>query len=599
MNIKTTLLLLVMLALLGGGIWWQKQTEVADRDVDVALFGDIDVSQVRRIRIDNIERSFNLRLESDSSGVWYMTDPISYPADVATVRALLEDVSSARALVLPKDQWDAKALGFDPPRIVIEVEAEGDEGVEVCRVEIGAPDMDRIRLNVRVGDRYLQGLVRLYTTLNHILDDFRSRKVMTLVGEEVIEVHRSGSVQFEVDEEPQDLEMNAILDGQEWRALSPRRALLGGLDAGVLVYGASRLRARSFVLDEEGDLAPYGLDRPVARIDLKTARGLKETLLLGRRDMQGSWYVKRLEAPFVWSIEPQSALSLLYPTEEMYDRIFMRALRRDVSSLRLLWESSDPLAGPSSELLVEASPDGWTVRGARNGAALGPALPADERRVEDVLARLEGLELGLFPADVPQPLPAELADGPRLDGAILLQVGNETLGGRFGRVASGDLARAGLIFRRAGDEVLYVAEDWMEELIQTPIDEFRAKDLVRLMENRLTGLSIRSEEKSKVFERDSKGIWHEAGQSSEAKQLLPLLDPLIFLKAQSFEIGEAEMSQVIELRFERFEAEPLVVRLAPLEALDEDPRTLAEVGGALSILKVGGLYRDLEQLLDS
>ena len=360
MNLKTTLLLLVLLALLAGAMLFQKESEATKALVDVRLFGDADASQVETIRIDNIQRSYNLRLERDSQGVWYMTDPIRYPADMGTLRILLEDIAGARGLVVPEQEWGAKELGFDPPRIVVEVDERTPTGMRTHQVEIGAPDMDRVRLNVRVDGLYLRSLVRLYTTLNYILDDFRSKRALTIAGEDVIEVHRKGHIVFDVEEEAQDLELHAIRDGLDWRSLTPVQSLLSGMDLGILVFGSSRLLVSGFVDDEVVDLAPYGLDYPEARIDLKTSSGLTEVLLLSRVKLHGTWYAKRQDAPFVWSLDPESALRVLYPTEEMYDRNFMRALRRDVNSVELD-------SGTGTQVLLERIGEGWVVQGSVDG----------------------------------------------------------------------------------------------------------------------------------------------------------------------------------------------------------------------------------------
>lgn len=590
MNLKTTILLLVVLGLLASAIYWQKGTEQSERDVDVRLFGDVDLSLVDTIRIDNIERSYHLRLERDSQGVWFITDPINYPAETGIVRLLLEDVAKARGLVVPENEQGEKELGFAPPRVVIEVDERRPDGVHTKRVEIGAPDMDRIRLNVRVNGRYLRSLVRIYTTVNRILDEFRSKRALTVAGEDVIEVHRTGRVIYDVEEEPHDLELHAFRDGFAWRATGPKRALLASLDVGVLVFGTSRLMIQSFVEDEVEDLAPYGLDHPLVRIDLKTGSGATEVLLMSQISVGGTWFVKRQDAPYVWSLESESALRLLYPSEEMYDRHFMRALRADVTSIRLV-------AGPDQELRLDRGPEGWVVREKLASGEYGAPLPADERRIEDELARLESLELEALPEDIAHPTPAELDALPRFKGGIFLEVGGESLGGQLGRVEKGELEQAGLLFRRTGDELLLVAEDWLEELVRTSADEFRSKSLVRLIENRITRLTVSSAESSRSYTRDKRGLWHPEGEDREATELLAWLDPLIYLKAEKFLPADAPLGDSLELVFERFEEDEVRLRIAPGEPLDGAPTSVAEVGGVRSRLKVAGLYEGLAKLL--
>jgi hypothetical protein len=589
MKLKTTLLLLLLLGLLGGAVWWQKRTELSERDVDVALFGGVDVSLVNRIRIDNLERSYNLRLERDGRGIWYITDPITYPAHPGVVAALLEDVAGAKALVVPKSEWGERELGFDPPKVVLEVEETRPEGPRLHAVELGAPDLDGVRLNVRKDGRYLRTLVRLYTTLNRNPADYRSLRALTVSGDEVLEVHRSGVVRLEPDSDEQDLELHAYRDGLAWRSTLPQRALLSALDVGVLVYGATRLEVSHIVEDEVRDPSFYGFDVPEARIDLKTADGRGETLLLTRAGIEKDWYAMRADAPQVWSLDAESALRLLYPSEAMVDLRFMRVPRKDVRGLRLV-------SAEGRELRFLRDAQGWSVARRLADGSRSTALVADGRRIEDELARLEALEL--------RPL-AELSEAAvpgdeqlELPAAIYLDVEGETLGGRLG--PAGLLVPEGdrVLFQRGGDDLLLVADAWLLELAGTPLDEFRSKQLIHLVENETRTLVLRRAERSLRFERDDHGLWHRVGESAEAKQLLSLLDSLIYLKAESFLGEEHTLADPIEVAFERFEGPDVRYVLGADPGAEAGTASVAEVGGALSRLLSADLHARVATLFE-
>jgi hypothetical protein len=568
MKFSTTLLLLVVVTLLAGAIYWQTRKEQAEHQVELALFEGVDLSRVQRIRVDNIERSYNLRLERDGAGVWYITDPITYPANSGVVGALLEDVQRARALVVSGEEAGARELGFTPPKIVLEVEEALPEGLRVHEVEIGATDLDGIRLNVRKDGRYLRTLVRLYTTLDRILQDYRSMRALTIPGDEVVEVHRTGRVQYELEDEFQDLEFHAYRDGLAWRATTPWQALLSAMDVGVVVYGATRLDVTRFVEDEVRDPAVYGFDVPEVRIDLKTGDGRGEILLLSRASIDGGWYAMRSDAPHIWALGEESALRLMYPSEAMVDLRFMRAMRREVQGLRLVSESG-------GELLLEREGEGWTVAERLSGGEISTPLIADAGRVEDELARLEGLELRPLPEGESRPRE------PEFRSAIYLDHGRESLGGRL--APEGD----GVLFQRVGDELLLLADAWLIELAQTPMSEFRSRNLVLLVENETRGLRLVRGERVLEYERDERGIWRlTAEEAEEAEELLALLDPLIYLKAESFLPAETRLADPIEVVFERFAGPPLRYVLGT----DADSSSLAEVGGAFSRLRVADLH---------
>ena len=131
MNLRTTLLLLILVLGLAGAVFWQKGREAAGVvDVDVPLFEGLDPAKVRVIRIDNIPRSVNVRLERDRAGVWYLTDPIEYPADQGVMNILFQDIAYGRAMVVPEEEWGETELGFDPPEMVLELDEERPDGIE-------------------------------------------------------------------------------------------------------------------------------------------------------------------------------------------------------------------------------------------------------------------------------------------------------------------------------------------------------------------------------------------------------------------------------------------------------------------------------------
>lgn len=581
MKFRTTLFLLVVVACLAGAIVWQTRKEESELEVELGLFEGADLNYVQRIRVDNLERSYNLRLERDASGLWFITDPIEYPANPGVVTALLQDVARAKALVVSESEQSARELGFTPPRIVLEVEESRPEGLRVHKVEIGATDLDGIRLNVRKDGRYLRTLVRLYSTLDRTVQDFRSLRAMTLSGDDVVEVHRTGRVQHELEGEFQDLELHAYRDGAAWRATAPWRALLGALDVGIVAYGATRLDVVRFVEDAVRDPSIYGFDVPEVRIDLKTGDGREETLLLSRSEVEGDWYAMRSDAPHVWSIDRESALRLMYPSESMVDLRFMRALRQDVQGLRLISEGGRVLRlARAGEL--------WTVTEELPGGEPCAPLPGDARRIDDELARLEGLELRPLPEGGPR------AEELELGAAIYLDIQGETLGGRLAPAGPLLPEGDGVLFQRTGDELLLAADAWLIELARSPASEFRSKSLIRLVETETRALRLTRGERRLDFVRDERGIWRARGEQQEAAELLALLDSMIYLKAESFLDAEAELRDPIVVQFDRFEGDPVRYTLGA----GPESSTLAEAGGAFSTLRVADLYSRVAALFD-
>jgi len=574
MNLRTTLGLLLVLAALAGAVLWQRGREAGELDLQRRLFEGVEASRVVAIRVDHIERGYVLRLERDGAGRWFLTDPIAYPAAPELVQLLLEDVAMAVSVRVPEAEQGEEELGFAPPRAVLAVE-EALPGGERRRtqVELGAPDPDRTRLNVRVDGEYRRCLVRLRTTLDREADEFRSRRVLTIDPRAVVEVVRTGVMKLELDEPPVDTTLTAYQDGPRWGAVQPVAAQLSPLDLGVIVVGAARARVQTFVEDDPPDLARYSLDPPGMRLELRTAEGESEVLLLGRRGSLPPWYLMREGFPHVWSIDDGDAERLMLPAAELYDRRFLSALREDVDGLRL------EARGRALELA--RGERGWTLTGRRaDGSPFGP-LRADAARVDDALARLEGLELAALEGDLT----------PAFEPAARLEV---TVGGEpRGAVVGAPRPDGSLLFRRDGDELVQVAEPWLLELAEVPLDELRARELLGITENELSGLELEGAGgRAARFVRDGRGLWHRDGRREEALELLPLLDGLVFLRAERFLGPEAALEAPLVVRFLRHGSPPVELEVGRAEG-----GAAARVGGEVSLLREAALHEGLQALL--
>lgn len=586
MKLGNTLALLALLLAVGAVVLWQLRSEKEGvHDVDLRLFEGVDVNRVTAIRVDNIRRSLNLRLERDAAGEWYITDPILYPAAPSIVKLLLEDVAGAKMMTVPQAEQGEEELGFDPPDVVLEVDEKTDAGTVTHRVEIGARDLDGTRVNVRVDGRYYRALVRLYTTLNRDLPEFRSLQALSIPPQEVVEVHRTGEVIEAIEQPPVDYETHAFLDGDTWRSTLPYEATLDPLDFSVLLAGTAGLRIDRFVEDEPSDLADYALDHPLVRVEVVARSQERQALLLSRRGNAGAWFLMREGAPHVWRIEDEKAGRILYPFALMLERHFMRVTRRDVEALTL--------SRPGSEVRVERRGVAWTVAERRGGGEWGVPGAASARAIEDALARLEELEVGGFFVDEPAPPDALAAGWPagvRIEGA------GRSWGGGLGGGVEREDGEDAVLFRRDGDEVVGWIDPWLAELARTPLDLLRSTDLSLLVEVELTALSISRGDERRRYERDRRGIWREVGHEEEAVRLLPLLDPLIFLRASEHLATPEELVDPIEVEFTRFQGAPVRFRVGG-GGTTAAPASRIELGGGVSLAKIADLHERLAGLL--
>lgn len=586
MNRGTLIGLALLLCALGGAAWWQLERE---REgvfaLEVPLFEDVGRADVTAITIDNLERSVRVRFERREDG-WWIVDPLETRADGATLERLLEVVERNLGLVVPRSEADPARLGLDPPRAIVDVHVQRDGRAERLRVEVGRRDLDGRSLFVRTRGRVLRTLQTLDTQVDQEVQDYRSKRIFDLAGESVIEVNRVGRYRPSIDVEPIDMTLMAVREGASWRLLQPYQALLDPMAVAVLVAGAARLPADTFVEDAAPDVGRYGLDEPELSIELVTSGGRRATVHLARPGGGSNWLATREDRRTVVSIAPEDAPALLIPVEAMFDSILLRLARTEIDGLVLVT--------PERELeLARRARGSWTVRErTAEESGYGPTHPVDPQRVDGLLARLEGAELQGFLPDFPWP-----ADAPRLE--VRVQARGHEFGGRLGPETADPDGGVARLFQREGDEVVALVGPWLAELAATPMSELLDPRLLALEEIHLGALSIEGARGRARFTRDERGRWSRTGEAGEATELLGLLDPLLFLRAsQHLDPALAPaLEDPLEVVFERSLGGRTLLRVGLGRDGEGRPRAEAEVEGSRAVLRVQDLHRRLSELL--
>jgi hypothetical protein len=584
MGRQTFLWLVAGAALLAGVVLWQRERE-QELDLgltDVALFEGLRSDDVRAFFVDHLERGMQLKLERDARGIWYITDPILFPADTAVVSMLLETVTTTRALLVPRVERDARRLGLDPPRARFTVEEERGGVRRRHSLLLGHIDLDGKLVNVLKDGRYLRILRNLDSTLKRGVNEFRSPRVLQIGVQSVHALNRWGSLQEDLTLPPRDLRLNAVRDGEAWRSLLPFDAALDPLDFSVLLYGACGLRVERFVEEESPALGDYGLDAPLFWIELLLGDDVREELYFGQRGRD--WYVRREGLPHVFGIAAEDMARLWMPFEELVESRLLRVLRAEVQSLEL--------ESPARELRLLRQRGGWSVAlRARGESDFGPAFPAEPGRVASLLGELEDLELlGPRPGE---PFPEEAP--PR---AIRVVAAGQRHGGRIGPEVEGPDGSPACWFQRDGDEILSLAPRRLLELCDTGIEELRALDLALTAEIQVLGLELSREGAKRRFQRNERGRWSEEGSEEEFRPLLDLLDSLLFLRASAHEaeLRAEDLEQPVQVRFDlRPPDEPVVFRVGRVPRAGEG--AFAERLGAVARLKQADLHARLWELL--
>ena len=555
---KSTLLVLALLVAGLAYLRLQRARETARGGPELAEFAlcpGFAVERVRVLRVEHLERSFQIKFERDAAGRWFLTDPVSYPAQSALVRALLASLEGARGE--PAPEADPAQVGLEPPRVVIEcVVAAGASGAErKLRLELGAEDVDPAQIYARVpghphaqagGTDVFRTTRVLANTLERFPDDYRDPKATTLAPQDVVALRRRGQVWLAEENRREDLLFDALLGPDGWKRVGLPTVSLDPNAMGLLVRGASELTIERFVDDSPQDLARWGLDPPVFTLELELASGEALELRLGNRQRDANlpvselvWYCQRKDYAHVWEVRTREVELLTRPAELFFDQVVVRALRTDVARLEL--------EGGGTRRVLAREKKGWSVReeSDQTGEGAGtPPNPGNESAIEEALAQLERAQLAehlgaetFEPSDPPCAFAVVLKDGTRLGGAL----------GRPTRDPKS--AAQGRQFLRLGDQVVALIDEQVFALCQRPLDDFRSKRVHQFQESLVRALDLEHGGRTYTFVNNGDNVWSPKGQTIRAPDdFVQALDGLLNLAARRWLAAVPAHERVLSVR---------------------------------------------------
>ncbi len=491
---------------------------------DEALFPGFDPARVRTLIAENIARDWRIRVERDPKGGWRLVDPSALPANASSVEHLLGVALAARGRALPASELDPRQLGFEPPRIVIEIEELVDGQSHHERIEIGGLDADNQSVNVRVRGHYLRVRRDLDTAADRQLDEFKTDLALEFVTSDVVRVRRSGTLLREGAEQPAAVTLELERGEEGWRSQAPGTEGLQ-LDPNLVatwLQGLGALHHSGYVDEVGGPLDALGLEPPELRLELEMRDGTKQALRLGRPGhVEGQvWYGVREGLGVAWAFEQYRVWLVGYPLADMIDGHLLRARREDVLTITL--------QNAGAELYFTRLGKLWQVAQRRKGEhALDKPLRVDSAKVEDLLGALEKVELDEF--RVGQTLP-ETSDG----AAVWVAVGGQTQGGWFGDAAKSKDGKDCRLFQRRAENACSLVPQALYDSVVRPIDSFWSMSLGNIPEYEQVALAIQGLGKDLRYLRSKNGQWVRGEGTEEAKELRSVLDALCFLRASHY-----------------------------------------------------------------
>ena len=525
---KSTLLVVVVVAAAAFLLWKKKEEEKRSGGpglAEAALFPALRKDAVRSVRIDNLERSVQVKLERDAAGSWFVTDPVAYPATDGLVRTLLLNLELAKGepeTVLAVDQVD-----LDPPKVVLELVQIESDGERTLRLEIGGLDLDPGRVFVRVPDHAGKGEARLfravrtlYTTLERNPDDYRERRATHLRAHQVTAFRRSGEVFLADRQAAVDMTFQAQLD-ERWVMTGPERAFVSAEAILLLARGAAELTVDDFLDDAPDSFARWGLDPPAFTVELRDLENSPTVLHFGHLPVDATdrpveelaWTCRREGFAHVWRGTPKSVDLLTRPAEDLLEYRLLSAFREDVRELRLR-------RGGRTLFLDREGRDGawkWFVSEAQGAEDEPLRYRANPAAVADALALIEGLELGTYPGREGVTFDA----GDEGLGFVVRTARGERFEGELGvdHVEEGT-GIPGHLFRFPGTELCGFAPAELAELCRRPLDELRSLRIfgfgTQSLEAEVRQIELERRGETRAYVNDGRNLWTIRGRRTNA-----------------------------------------------------------------------------------
>lgn len=589
MSRLTPLILLVVVGALALLAVRQTEREAAGRPPEpTPLFQGVELRRVSAIRLENIRASRHMRFERDDAGRWFMTDPVAWAAEPGLMDKVFGVIQRNGATPVPDQLVADAAESFEPPRGFLETTEVLENGEKrKTRIEVGGLDLDGMRVYIRRDGVTLRTARNLETLFSFTEADFRSKKLFGFLGNSITKIERVGGWYDETDPEGgESLGFMAIPEGYSWRIHEPVR-VLG--DPVLLTLWSRFLRGaegQRFVSDRvDVDLADYNLDQPWFSIHVTTLGGGVQTVhVAAYRDKV---FARREGFPNVYQLTEDVTSKLREPHELFYESSFVRVPKDDV---RHIWIQRE-----DETIRMTRKRGDWSVaKKAAGVAAFSMELPADKRVAEDLLALAEKSEVLRYFNDVK---PGEFFEAGRGKRGFWLEPYQDVRQGGY----LGDLVRTPqgtevAPFLREGDSVVGSLAPELYEVTDRPLESFLDRNLWTLQNIRMSALVIERDGSERRFKRTATDDWQPEDAAVPARELDPVLDHLLFLKADEH-IAEGDrmgLEGIITVTFSDSAGTTHVARFGK----SGDGRAQVITGALQATLKRPQLYDDLVALMD-
>ncbi len=386
MNSKSTWIWIGLAALLAAVIFGLEKLGTKPVAVPVPLLTDFKADDVSSVQVTLADGS-GMRVEG-SNGVWQLTYPIVYPAQVASIEGLLvilEQLKPATIIPATEIRQRPKAdeeFGFVNPQATLTLlSGKGLSPLKIVKIGARTAPGDQVYVQVVGVEGVYVMDVNLLRALPRKLEDWRDTALVNL----------SGLVfdQLTVSNATTVLELQRDPVQGLWQLTRPVPARANNPRLRESLQKLHALRVTQFVTDDpKADAGAFGLQPPELELTLAKSTNIVVRLQFGKSPTNDSTQVfaRRAGVNAIVTV-PRDLLAPWRGTFNQFRESHLVTLPTNATQIEI--RGAEPFT------LQRNAGNGWRV--------VGQELPVDAGLVDDLIAALNRLEIVSFKDSITEP----------------------------------------------------------------------------------------------------------------------------------------------------------------------------------------------------
>jgi len=378
---------MLLAALLAGIIFGLERWTAPPVGVPVPLLVDFKANDVTSLQVTLADQSA-MRVER-SNGVWRVTNPIMYPAQVASIEGLLNVLEQLTpATIIPPNEVRLRRnadeeFGFVNPQATLTLQSRN--GLRLLKVGARTAPGDQVYVQVVGVEGVYVMDADLLRALPRKLDDWRDTALINLngLGFDHLTISNASAV----------LELQRDSVSALWQLTRPVPARANNPRLREALQKLHALRVTRFVTDDpKADADAFGLQALGLELTLASHTNVVARLQFGKSPTNDSTQVfaRHVGLNAIMTV-PRDLLAPWLGSYNQFREPHLVALPTNVTQIEI--------RGPEPFTLQRNPGNGWRV--------VGQDLPVDAGLVDDFIAALNGLVIVQFKDSITDPdLPA-------------------------------------------------------------------------------------------------------------------------------------------------------------------------------------------------